>query len=166
MSNIILIGMPGAGKSTVGVLLAEALGMGFIDTDSVIEVQEGRGLQDIINADGIDTFLKIEEKVVVSMDYKNAVIATGGSVVYSKAAMNRLKKDGTVVYLEVVLDEIIDRVDNITTRGIVLGENQSLNDIHTARVPLYNKYADMIVHCTDRNIEQIIQNILEHLKKK
>lgn len=165
MKNIVLIGMPGAGKSTVGVILAKTLGMNFIDTDLVIQEKAGRLLQDIINHDGIKDFLEIEEDCVISLKVKNTIIATGGSVIFSDKAIEHLKLEGTVVYLKVEFEEIAKRLDNITTRGVVLEDGQSLKDMYNQRVPLYEKYADIIIDCLDQGAEKIILKIKDEIKK-
>jgi len=118
--NIILIGMSGSGKSTLGVLLAKALGMDYVDTDIVIQQHEGRLLQDIIDNDGIEKFMEVEEKIVSELQLKNCIISTGGSVIYSVKAMNVLKQGGQIIYLHVPYEEINRRLINITTRGIVI----------------------------------------------
>ena len=123
--NIVLIGMPGAGKSTVGVVLAKTLGMWFVDTDLLIQERAGRMLQEILNEDGPDAFRRIEEEAILSLRPRRAVIATGGSVVYSGDAMAHLKAGGVIVYLEVPYAEMEARLKNITTRGIVLLPGQS-----------------------------------------
>jgi len=163
MKNIVLIGMPSAGKSTVGVVLAKTLGMCFIDTDLIIQEKTGRLLQAIINQDGIENFLKIEEAVMLSVDVKNTVIATGGSVVFCKNAIEHLKVEGLVVYLKVSFEEIEKRLDDITTRGVVLANGQSLRDMYEQRAPLYEKYSDIIIDCSDKGVEEIIFNVSTHL---
>lgn len=161
--NIILIGMPGAGKSTLGVLLAKALGMFFVDSDIIIQQKTKRLLQDIIDNDGIEEFLKIEEEVLLSLDIENTVLATGGSAIYSEKAMNFFKENGAVVYLHVDFSEIEKRVTNITTRGIVLKNGKNLSDAFSERKPLYDKYADIIVDCTGSSIEESIRKITEEI---
>ena len=129
MSNIVLIGMPGCGKSTIGVILAKTLGIGFIDTDLIIQQREKRLLQDIIDKDGIDFFLDCEAEAVKTVECDNVVIATGGSVVYREDAINHLKNDGKIFYLDVPLDEIKKRLSNISTRGIAAKKNDSIENI-------------------------------------
>jgi len=163
MKNIILTGMPGAGKSTVGVILAKTLGMNFIDTDIVLQENEGRILQEIINKDGIDAFLKTEESIIVSLQCENTIIATGGSVVFSDKSMNYLKKKGIIVYLYIGYEELVQRIKNITTRGIVLAADQSLLDLYNQRLPLYEKYADITIDCSDIDVEKIIEKVIHEL---
>lgn len=163
MKNIILIGMPSAGKSTVGVILAKHRGMSFIDTDVLIQSRQGRLLQEIINSDGTDAFLKIEESEIQSLDYSDTVIATGGSVVYSEKAMKHLKKTGIVIYLYVDMDTVNNRLKNLKTRGVVLGPGQSLEDIYRKRQPLYEKYADIIIDCSEGSIDSTVEMIHEKL---
>lgn len=161
--NIILIGMPGAGKSTIGVLLAKALGMDFIDTDIIIQQRTGRLLQDIIDNDGIDAFLQVEEDVLASIELKNSVIATGGSAVYSETAMTSLKQSGMAVYISLPYSEVEKRITNITTRGIVLRSGSTLQDAYNERVPLYEKYADITVDCSGKDIETSMRELTAKL---
>ena len=141
-SNLILIGMPGAGKSSVGVLLAKALGKTFIDTDLLIQKNEGRLLQDIINNDGLDKFLVIEENTILGLDTENSIIATGGSVVYSRRAMEHLKAKGIAIYLKVGLFKLTQRLKNMRTRGIAMKNGQSLSDLYRERTPMYEKHEE------------------------
>lgn len=161
--NIILIGMPGAGKSTLGVLLAKAMGMLFVDTDIIIQQETKRLLQDIIDNDGTEKFLKIEEEILMSVDAENTVIATGGSAVYSEKAMEYFRQNGKIVYLHVDFAEIEKRVTNITTRGIVLKNGRNLSDAFSERKPLYDKYADIVVDCTGSSIEESVRKLAEIL---
>ncbi|NLW73838.1 MAG: shikimate kinase [Clostridiales bacterium] len=164
-SNIVLIGMSGAGKSTLGVLLAKALGMDFIDTDILIQQRESRLLQQIIDEDGIDRFLEIEEATILKLDIKNCVVATGGSVIYSDTAMRALKKQGVAVYLYVGFEEIRRRLADIKTRGIVMHGSASLYDIYTERLPLYEKYGDIKVDCTSRRVEESVEQLVREIKR-
>ncbi|MCK9592715.1 MAG: shikimate kinase [Methanoregula sp.] len=165
MKNIVLIGMPGAGKSTMGVILAKTLGRNFTDTDIVAQEKSGRLLQEIIDEEGTGAFLEAEEKTILSLHGHHAVIATGGSVVFSEKAMEHLKKDGVVIYLKISFEEMVRRLDNITTRGIVLAEGQSLRDMYNLRVPLYEKYADITIDCSDGDFEHCIGNVMNKLDK-
>lgn len=158
--NIVLIGMPGAGKSTLGVLLAKALGMDFIDTDILIQQQENRLLQDIIDNDGIEEFIRIEEATVSALQAENSVIATGGSVIFSKKAINLLKQGGQLFYLQVPYAEIERRLKNVESRGIVIKAGSNLKDVYSERIPLYSEYADKIVDCTDKNVEDCVKAII------
>ncbi len=160
-SNIILIGMPGAGKSTIGVLLAKAVKKPFIDTDLLIQQQENRYLQDIINNDGLDAFIKIEESIIFGIRAENHIIATGGSVVYSKASMEHLKSKGILVYLDLKLFLIERRIKNIKTRGIALKDGQTLKSLYRERLPLYKSYADIVIDCSHKHIETIVDEIKE-----
>ena len=161
--NIVLIGMSGAGKSTLGVLLAKTLGMFFVDTDIVIQQAQGRLLQEIIDTDGIYQFIKIEEKIITGLQLKNSVVATGGSVVYSDSAMNYLKENGQVIYLHVPYEEIEKRLNHISDRGIVIKDGKSLKGVYDERIPLYQKYSDKTVDCTNKDTEQCVREILKNL---
>ena len=160
MKNIILIGMPAVGKSTIGVLLAKTMGFSFIDTDLIIQQETGRLLQDIIDTDGLDAFCAAEEHAICSVSVKeNAVIATGGSAVYSRKAMGWLKKRGTVYYLSLPTDEITRRLNNIRTRGIAMRPDDSIEDVFTRRSALYEEFADMIVDCHGKSPEDTVSEI-------
>jgi shikimate kinase len=163
MKNIILIGMPGAGKSTMGVILAKTLGMKFIDTDIVIQETTGRLLQEIIDTDGPDAFKKIEEKTILSLQSHHAVIATGGSVVFSRRAMDYLKSRGISLYVKISFEEMEKRLRNITTRGIVLDAGQDLLEMYSQRIPLYEKYADIAIDCSHDNFETCVEKIIDLL---
>lgn len=166
MDNIVLIGMPGSGKSTLGVLLAKALGYSFIDTDLIISRIAGKPLQKILDEDGLDSFLNVEEKVGMELECKKTVVATGGSMVLSKKAMDSLKKQGKVLYINVPLNEIKRRVTNIKTRGIAFKKGETLEDVYRVRVPLYEKYADItvdFVDSTNGGIEDTINLMVDKL---
>jgi shikimate kinase len=159
MRNVVLIGMPGVGKSTIGLLLAQALGKLFIDTDTLIEQQEGRPLQDIIDCDGLPAFLRIEENTILNMDVTGHVVATGGSVVYSLKAIERLKGNSTIIYLKVAYHEIKARIKNEANRGIAMSKEQDLSGLYEERTPLYEKYADGIIDCSGKDAETIVRTI-------
>ncbi len=158
--NIVLIGMPGAGKSTLGVLLAKTLGKSFLDTDLLIQEKEGRLLQAIIDQDGVAKFLQIEARVLRQVEIVNAVIATGGSVVYDQNAMKHLGQNGIIVYLQLPYAEIECRISNMASRGIALGAGQRLIDLYNERTPLYERYADLVVDCSAKTLEAAVQSIV------
>ncbi len=164
--NIVLIGMPGSGKSTVGVLLAKAGLLNFVDTDLIIQIKYGKTLSEIIKEKGTDGFIGIENDVLSRQMFDNTVVATGGSAVYGKEAMENLKKGSTIVYLKVMPDELIRRIDNITTRGIAMPEEYTLYDLYNERAPLYEKYADITVDCTGLSIEETVQAVSEKVKEQ
>ena len=166
MKNIILIGLPGAGKSTVGVILAKTLGMHFIDTDIVVQEHAGRLLQEIIDQEGSRAFLALEETAILSLLPCTAVIATGGSVVFSRRAMEHLKSGGMVVYLKISCEEMVQRLTNIRTRGIVLDPGQSLRALYHQRIPLYEMYADITIDCSDDEFEMVVENVVREIHKK
>jgi len=161
-NNIILIGMPGAGKSTVGVILAKRLGYGFVDTDLLIQTSVGKSLQAIINEDGLDAFRRIEEKVLLALDEKRTVIATGGSAVYSPAAMRSLKQSGTTVFINSSLQTLQARIADMSTRGMVITPGESFASLFIERNPLYRKYADMIIEEQDKTVELVADEIAKN----
>ena len=164
MANVVLIGMPGCGKSTVGVLLAKALGMNFIDTDVILQAREGRLLQRMIDEDGIDAFLRREEEAVLSLTCDNTVIATGGSVVYGKRAIAHLRENGTLVYIELPYGRIEGRLGNLATRGVTLRPGQTLQGLYDERTPLYERAADIVLHTDGLSIEQTLAALRNRLK--
>lgn len=143
--NIILIGMPGAGKSTVGVLLAKRLGYHFVDTDLLIQAQAGSRLQEIITDRGLDTFKALEEEVVCALTPHRAVVSTGGSVIYGAAAMAHLQKIGRLVYLDLPLEVLRRRIDNMDSRGLVLDPGENFADLYARRTPLYRRHAELTI---------------------
>lgn len=164
MKNIVLIGMPGCGKSTVGVVLAKSLGYSFIDTDLLISAKASKPLQKIIDINGLEAFLKLEEEVGATLDCYGYVVATGGSMVMSEKAMTNLKNLGTVVYIKVSLDELEKRLVNFKTRGIVRQPGQTIEDIFAERTALYEKYADITVESEhDAILEHTVHKIVEAL---
>ena len=160
MRNIILIGMPGSGKSTLGVLLAKVIGYSFVDTDLIISRRADKPLQKILDNDGLDSFLSLEEEVGTTLECDHTVVATGGSMVLSKRAMTHLREIGTVVYVNVPFSEIQRRVRNIRTRGIVFHKNETLQDVFNNRSPLYAQYSDITVDVPpDADIENTVDTI-------
>lgn len=152
--------MPGSGKSTLGIILAKALGKEFLDTDIILQNLYGRLLHEIIQIEGITEFLKKEESLVKSLTVKKTVIATGGSVILSNEAMNHLKTLGKNIYLKLDIAAISERIKNIETRGIVMENSQSLSDIFNMRTPLYEYFSDMTIDCNNKDHEQIINEIV------
>ncbi|MDD6479270.1 MAG: shikimate kinase [Oscillospiraceae bacterium] len=161
--NIVLIGMPGSGKSTVGVLLAKIIGYDFLDSDLLIQNTEGRRLCEIINDSGAEYFKKLENRVNKEINASKTVIATGGSVVYGKDAMEHFKNIGKIVYLKVPLTEIKQRINNLATRGIVRNEGQTLDEIYEERAPLYEKYANITVNCGKGSLSYNAHKIMKAL---
>ena len=164
-SNITLIGMPGAGKSTVGIVLAKMLCKNFIDADLVIQHNEGKRLHKIIEEIGNERFLKLENSTLANMKVYNSIISTGGSAIFGKEAMAHLKKTSTVVYLKVSYDIIEKRLGNLKRRGVILDEGQTLRDIYDIRTPLYESYADIIIECdNESDIQATAMKIAEYFE--
>lgn len=145
LNNITLIGMPASGKSTVGVLLAKRLGYSFVDVDIVIQEQEGRLLKEIIEKEGQEGFLAVENRINAGLNVRHSVIAPGGSVIYGKEAMEHLKEISTVVYLKLSYESVEERLGNLVDRGVVLKDGMTLKDLYEERVPYYEKYADITI---------------------
>lgn len=162
--NIVLIGMPGCGKSVTGVVLAKSLNKSFVDTDLLIQEREGRSLQDIINEDGTERFKEIEREVLVSLDTENTVIATGGSAVYYPDAMEHLGEGGDIIYIEAPLEVIEKRLKNIKTRGVAMEKGQSIAELYASREPLYRKYADITVMTDRGSVERTVEKMIDALR--
>ena len=162
--NIVLIGMPGVGKSTIGVILAKVLGYQFLDADLVIQQQEGKLLKEIIAEVGTEGFIQVENRVNAGIVCTKTIIATGGSVVYGKEAMEHLKEIGTVVYLEVPYPIIEKRLSDIKGRGVVLKKGQTLHDLYMERTPLYEKYADLRVCEEGLDVEQTVELLVDKMQ--
>ena len=165
MNNVTLIGMPGAGKSTLGVVLAKILGYEFLDSDLLIQKTEKRRLYEIIDQEGTEGFKAIENRVNASIQTDRTVIATGGSVVYCSEAMEHLKSIGKVVYLKISLESLAKRLGNHEKRGVLLKEGQTLKSLYEERTPLYEKYADIVVDEEGKDLEASLQAVLETLSK-
>ena len=165
MKNLVLIGMPGAGKSTVGVVLAKHQGLSFLDSDLVIQEKTGLLLHEIIKQQGDDGFRQVENRINASLSVKHSVIATGGSVVYGREAMQHLKKIGTVVYLKLSSSAISARRGDLKQRGVTLREGQTLEQLYDERVPLYERYADVTVDCENKSIREIVAEISARLPR-
>lgn len=166
MKNIVLIGMPGAGKSTVGVILAKVLGYKFIDSDLLIQEQENCLLKDIIARDGLNGFTAIENQVNRDIITDRSVIATGGSIIYCAEAMEHLKEIGIVVYLKLSYETIADRLDNIKQRGVVFKEGETLRNLYDQRCPVYEKYADLTVDGEDLDTEELMDKIVDEINMR
>ena len=165
MKNIVLVGMPAAGKSTVGVVLAKRLGYEFIDTDLLIQKQEKKLLKDIISEVGNEKFLEIENQVNSSLDVERAIVSPGGSVVYCKEAMQHYKNIGTIIYLKVSFEEIQKRVKDFEKRGVVVGKGQSFRDAYEERQSLFETYADYTIEEDGLTLDETIDKVLELIEK-
>ena len=156
MPVVVLIGMPGAGKSTLGAALAARRGLSFVDTDALIEQREKQSLQEIVNQRGYLQLREIEERILLSLDCHNDVVAAGGSAVYSAKAMAHLAQLGTIVYLQVSLETLQQRIDNYESRGLARSPGQSLADLYAERSPLYARYATTIINCDGETIDALL----------
>jgi len=165
-SNIVLIGMPGSGKSRIVVILAKLKDLAFVDTDTLIQASQGRSLQDIVDMAGYMALREIEEKELLSLNIHNHVIATGGSAVYSHSAMKHLKSDGIIVFLNIDLPTLESRGCDFDNRGLVKRPDQSISDLFDERFRLYMKYADVTVDCLDATPEKVCEKIINALKTK
>lgn len=163
VDNIIFIGMPAVGKSTVGVIVAKRLGYRFVDTDILIQEEEGKLLKDIIKEKGIDGFLEVEDRINAKVNTKRTVISPGGSVVYCENAMKHYKEIGRIVYLQASYETINKRIGNAKKRGVVLKDGQTLRDLYNERVALFEKYADITVCEDGLRLENTIQKVLDVL---
>jgi shikimate kinase len=158
-SNVVLIGMPGAGKSTVGVLLAKRLGLDFLDTDVLLQARNGRRLQEILDREGQAAFRRQEEQILLDLPLSGTVIATGGSAIYSQAGMAALQRTGTLVFIDLPQAGLRQRIADMDNRGMVISEGQSFDDLYRERTPLYRHYADLVVEGTDKSVEALVTEI-------
>lgn len=163
--NLVFVGMPGSGKSTVGVLVAKKLGLGFVDTDLLIQQETGRPLQQIVDQDGYIALRKVEEQVLLQLNVQQQVISTGGSAVYSDAAMRHLKTEGTVVFLDISLDTVARRIGDYSLRGISKRPDQSLLELFQERSALYSRYADLTIQGDALSHEQTCNAVLDGLRR-
>lgn len=163
MNNITLLGMPGAGKSTIGVLLAKAMNYDFLDTDLSIQRQEGMLLREIIEKKGLEEFKKIENQVNRDVCVERTVIAPGGSVIYGEEAMEHLASISKVIYLKLSYEEISKRLGNLKKRGVVFADGQTLKDLYEERSPLYEKYAQVIIDADGLDIGEVLEEVLQNL---
>ena len=163
--NVVLIGMPGAGKSTVGVVLAKKLGYRFIDSDLVIQEQYGKLLHELIEEHGVEGFWQIENDVNASLDTDKSVIATGGSAIYGRSAMEHLRDIAQVVYLKLPFEEVADRLGDLNARGVTMMPGQTLKDLYEERTPLYEKYAHITVECSGKLLRELAAEVAELVQK-
>ena len=166
MNNVVLIGMPGCGKSTLGVLLAKALMMDFVDTDLIMQNRSGKPLQQMVDELGTDGFSMAEEECICSLNLTNTVIATGGSVALEERAMEHLCKSGVIVFVKLTYDTIESRLKNISTRGITLKKGQTLRDLYDYRQPYYHRWGQIIVEADGQDIEQTVEMLVKRLKEE
>ena len=161
--NVILIGMPGVGKSTIGVVLAKRLGFRFVDSDLVIQDKYGKLLHELIDEFGVEGFWEIENRVNAELDVQKSIIATGGSAVYGREAMERFRKTGIVVYLKLPYEELAERLGDLYLRGVTLLPGQTLEDLYRERTPLYEKYAHITINCQGKTIRELVAEVAEKL---
>lgn len=161
--NIVLIGMPAVGKSTIGVILAKVLGYKYIDSDLVIQERESRLLKDIISEEGIEGFLAIENRINASIDENKSVISTGGSAIYGEDAMRHFRESSVIVYLRVDFEVLSQRLVDIQNRGVVIKDGQTIQDLYQERVPLYEKYADLTIDVSNATISETIEMLVPRL---
>lgn len=164
--NVILIGMPGCGKSTVGVVLAKMLGYRFTDADLVIQEQEGRLLSEIIRQEGLDAFLAIENRINASLSPHKTVIATGGSAVYGTEAMQHYRDTGILVYIDLPYEAVAHRLGDLKKRGVVIHDGQTLRDLYEERQPLYERWADVIIHADGMTLSDTAWEIKEQVLQR
>ncbi len=164
MKNIVLIGMPGCGKSTIGVLLAKTLVKEFVDTDLLIQATYEKSLCDLIAQYGLEGFKRLENDLISQHSFQNCVVATGGSAVYGEEAMKKLKENGILVYLKLSPADILGRIQNITTRGIVMPQGCTITELYDQRAPLYEQFADLTIDCSSLHIEDCVATILKAIQ--
>jgi shikimate kinase len=165
-SNVVLIGMPGSGKSTIGVILAKRMSFGFVDTDILIQLTAGKSLQDIVDMEGQMALRDLEERVLLGLDCHSYVIATGGSAVYSAQAMEHLHSDGVIVFLDVDLQTLTFRIQDYQSRGLAKQPDQTLEDLFNERLILYRRYADVTIECSEFTQEDVCAAVLVELQKR
>ena len=158
--SLILIGMPGAGKSTLGILLAKSLAKDFVDTDLLIQLEHRKTLQDILEEQGYQALRDAEERVLLNAHYPNHIIATGGSAVYSAAGLQHLKHFGPIIFLDVDIETLEERIHNMNSRGIARPADQTFADVYAERRPLYLQYADIVIDCKHKSLQQIVDEVI------
>lgn len=165
-SNIVMIGMPASGKSTIGVLLAKRLGYSFVDVDLVIQEQQGKLLKEIIAERGLKGFMQVEEETNAGLEVKKSIIAPGGSVIYGERAMEHLREIGTVVYLKIGYEDLEARLGNLTDRGVVLKDGMTLRELYEERVPYYERYADVTLDETGKEFGEIVDELRSYFENR
>lgn len=165
-SNIVLIGMPASGKSTVGVLLAKRLGYSFVDSDLVIQETEGKLLKEIIAERGVEGFLKVEDRVNAGLNVNKSVIAPGGSVIYGENAMRHLKNIGNVVYLKISYEELETRLGDLADRGVALKDSMTLKDLYQERISYYERYADLTIDEAGKDFGEVVDELRAFFERK
>jgi shikimate kinase len=165
-TNVVLIGMPGAGKSTVGVVLAKRLGLAFLDTDVLLQARTGRRLQQLINLDGLPAFRRLEEELLLRLAVRKTVIATGGSAVYSEAGMAALRRRGKIVFLDLPLPALERRVRDMDSRGLVIDPGETFTDLYLRRLPLYRRWAEGVVEGEGKSVEAVAAEIAAWLGRR
>jgi len=160
LNNVVLIGMPGSGKSTVGVVLAKAAALAFMDTDLLIQSHAGESLQSIVDGRGYEALRRVEEQVLCNLDVAGHVIATGGSAVYSERAMQHLKRNSVIVFLDISMAAVRQRIGDFSLRGISKRPDQTLEELFAERRILYTRYADVVVNCEHKTQDQVCEEIL------
>lgn len=165
-SNIVMIGMPAAGKSTIGVLLAKRLGYSFVDVDLVIQEKERKLLKEIIAEQGTEGFLKVEERINAELEVERSIIAPGGSVIYGERAMEHLREIGTIVYLKISYEDLVARLGNLTDRGVALKDGMTLRDLYNERIPYYERYAEVTVDETGKNFGAVVDELRAYFEKQ
>lgn len=163
--SLILVGMPGAGKSTVGIVLAKELAKDFIDTDLLIQLRAGKPLQQIIDTEGYQRLRDLEEEALLAHEFFNHIVATGGSAVYSEKGMKHLKQYGRVIYLDASLDTLRSRIHNYESRGIAKRDDQSLDDLFKERQALYSAYADLVIDCNHDPLDKVVNDIKQQINQ-
>lgn len=164
-NNIIMIGMPASGKSTLGVLLAKFMGYSFVDVDLVIQEKTGKLLKEIIAERGDEGFLKLEEEINAGLQVEKTIISPGGSVIYGEKAMKHFKEIGTVVYLKLSYEDLEKRLGNLQERGVVLKDGMTLRDLYNERVPYYERYANVVIDETGKNFEQVVHELQAYFEQ-
>ena len=162
-TNVVMVGMPGAGKSTIGVLLAKEMTLDFLDVDVYMQGREGRRLQEIIDTDGIETFAKMEDRYLQEISVMDTIVSTGGSAIYAREGMKHLKRRGVVIFLKINMKTLEERLGDFSSRGVVMRDGQTFEGLFQERNTLYAAEADEVIECDGKNQETLVQEIIERL---